>query len=172
MSEREPRYQSPDALPAELAEALAGADYACLTTATEHGTAFVIKAPAEEIKKLHGPLPIELTHELYRHPAAPVIRMLLRCFDDPLAPFAMESFINVADEQQRAEYAMLSLQDSVPLLFYDEGLVQRLAKQLVQPDPAIVTEVLAAAETLRGHIPLDRYDFDRTKYAIQKVTHW
>jgi hypothetical protein len=55
-------------------------------------------------------VPIELGHELYDHPAAPVIRLALRIYDDPLAPLAMESFINVAAPDQRADYAALGTQ--------------------------------------------------------------
>lgn len=172
MFERESAHHPQIELPVELAEALRGSDYACLTTATDLGTAFVIKAPAEEISRLRGPIPIELRHELYQHPAAPVIRLLLRFYDDPLAPLAMESFINAADPLQRAEYAALAEQPQIPLLFYDQGLQHRLSKQMSHHDPALVREVLAAAEILRVHIPSDLFNFDVAKRAIQEVVRW
>ena len=76
MTERIPDH--PDELPASLSAALEGCDYACLTIATESGTALLLKAPRIEIESVRGRVPIQLGHELYDHPNAPVIRMALR----------------------------------------------------------------------------------------------
>ncbi len=80
-------------LPPDLAAFLRTQRYACLTHATEDGrTVFVAKAPAADLATLHGPIPIELRHELYHHPAAPVIRTLLVCHDRVDRPLSLESF--------------------------------------------------------------------------------
>src|SRR5437762_11419875 len=84
-------------LPSELVEAIKDRPYACVTAPTDRGTVFVIKAPSRDIDSLRGPVPIFLRHELYEHPAAPVIRMLLKIYDQPERPLALETYINVAD---------------------------------------------------------------------------
>jgi hypothetical protein len=169
MIERRP-YPGPEELPAELAEALSGAEHACLTVASERGTLFVIKAPTADIAAVRGAIPVELRHQLYRHPAAPVICMLLRLYDDPAAPLALETFINVADPAQRADYARLASQLTLELRFYDEILQPRLAKQITHSSAPQVPAILSVAEELRRHIPLDLYNFEEAKHQIQEVT--
>jgi hypothetical protein len=64
---------------------------------TDPGSRFVIKAPGAEIEGLRGPLPVLFRHELYRHSAAPVVRLMLRLYDRPPTSLAFESFVNVDD---------------------------------------------------------------------------
>ena len=168
MTERIPNH--PDELLASLSEALEGSDYACLTIATESGTALLLKAPRIEIESVRGRVPIQLGHELYDHPNAPVIRMALRIYDRPTAPLAMETFINVADDAQRADYAVLAEQDEIALLFIDEWHQQRLAKRISHNARELVPQVLAAAELLLGQIAPDQFDFERAKQAIMEGT--
>jgi hypothetical protein len=132
---------------------------------------FVIKAPAAEIERLRGRVPIELRHELYDHPSAPVLRMVLTFFDQPDRPLALETFINVDDPQQRADFAAMAEQEEVGLLFYDDALSHRLTKSRRAPGRAAVTMVLTRAEALRRAIPSDRYDFDRAKDEVIRSTH-
>lgn len=171
MIERESPYDDGSLnLPPELAEVLQAPDYACLTVGTDQGTVVIIKAPATEIQQLQGDIPIELAHQLFEHPVAPVIRITLRLFDDPDAPLAMETFIDVRDPAQRAEYAALAQQDSIDLLFYDEQLQIRLRKQIGHSSAAVVPDVLAAAEERARAIPETTYDFNQAKAAVQEVT--
>src|SRR6185436_14942266 len=96
----------PTPLPPELAAFLLTQRYACLTHAAEDGrTVLIAKAPGADLTSLRGPIPVELHHELYHHPAAPVIRTLLVCHDRPDRPLSLETFTNVADPQQRADFA-------------------------------------------------------------------
>src|SRR5688572_19601787 len=92
----------PSLLPPELADFLRGQDIACLLRATDRGTAFVIKLPAQDIASVRGRVPIRLRHELYAHPAAPVIRTILTVYDQPTTPLALETYTNVAEPDQRA----------------------------------------------------------------------
>lgn len=169
MIEREPQEPSLK-LPPELAEALHGPEYACVTVGTEQGTVIVIKAPAIEIQQVRGAIPVELRHQLFEHPSAPVIRLALRLFDDPEAPLAMETFINVRDPAQRADYEALAQQERLDLLFFDEHLQARLRKQISHSNAAVVPRVLAAAEERARHIPEATYNFNQAKAAIQEVT--
>lgn len=167
MPEREPRHSGP-LLPPELAAAIKDEPYACLTASTDLGTVFVIKAPGHEIRSVRGRVPILLRHELYDTPTAPVIRMALRIYDQPAAPLAMESFVNIRDPSQREEYAALGEQEQIYLLFYDEQLQHRLNKGIHHDDRAVVPQILATAEQLAAGIPGDLYDFDAAKRAIQE----
>jgi hypothetical protein len=172
MVEREHNHQStaPELQP-ELAAALAGVEYACVTVATGAGTALLVKAPLHEIESARGPVPILLVHELYACPSAPVIRIALRIYDQPGSPLGLETFINVADPSQRADYAALAGQDELPLIFVDETLQQRLAKRVSHGGRDLAPQVLAAAEVLLDQIPPASFDFEQAKRAVMETTH-
>jgi len=92
-AQHEPERPGPLVLPPDLAAFLRTQRYACLTHAADDGpTVFVAKAPSADLATLRGPIPIELRHELYHHPAAPVIRTLLICHDRIDRPLSLESF--------------------------------------------------------------------------------
>src|SRR3954470_18279574 len=100
MPEREPHHESgpeqPSVLPPELAEFLKDQPIAALLHGTENeGTVLVVKAPRREIRSVQGRVPIELRHELYQHPAAPVVRLVTRIYDRPDSSLGLETFINV-----------------------------------------------------------------------------
>jgi hypothetical protein len=161
---------APSPLPAELAEFLRDTEVACLMQETDQGMAFVIKLPTRDIDSARGTVPIHLRHELYEHPAAPVIRTVLVIYDQPEAPLALETFTNIQDEQQRSHFASLAQQDALILLFYDEQLAHRLTKVVPQSDPEQSAVVLATAERLLANIPREQFDFDRAKQAVMKAT--
>src|SRR5215216_6475997 len=146
MSERPSHLDSnPDqlgALPPELTAFLKNQQYAALLQATDHGTVLLVKAPGPEIESVRGRVPIEVRHELYRHPAAPVVRMVTRIYDQPHSSLGLETFVNVDDEQQRADYGDLARQDELSLLFYDEELSHRLAKRVRNTARREILEVL------------------------------
>lgn len=171
MTEHEPVPSIGLLLPPELVETLRDVAYACVTEATNLGTVFIIKAPQHEIRRLQGNVPVQLRHELFTQPTAPVIRMTLHIYDDPLAPFAMESFINVADPQQREDYAAFAAQEEIYLLFYDESFEHRLSKGVRNDAGDVVPAVLALADELRAAIPAELYDFERAKASIMEATH-
>jgi hypothetical protein len=162
--------QSPVPLPPELAAFLATEELACLSHNSDRGALYVLKAPALEIASLRGTFPIGLTHELHRHPAAPVIRSVFAFYDQPDQPLRVETFINIADPDQRACFASLAEQDELTLLFYDESLTHCLSKRLRNTDPAGMRRLLAMADRLRAMIPADRYDFDVAKAAVLHAT--
>src|SRR4051795_12385528 len=97
------REHYPNELPPELADFLRDQSFACLTHPTDQGTVLVMKAPRQEIESIRGPILMEVRHELYQHPSAPVIRMVVVMYDQPARPLAFESFINVEDPQQRSD---------------------------------------------------------------------
>src|SRR4051794_27346737 len=112
----------PNRLPPALAGFLRHHEYAALLHPTNLGTVLVVKAPDDDIRSVRGRVPIDTRHELYSHPASPVIRMVTRIYDQPEQPLALETFVNVADPDQRADYAALSRQDELVMLFYGQDV--------------------------------------------------
>lgn len=161
----EPLYPIP--LLPELADFLAHqGDYACIPQATDLGTAYVCQVPSQEILRVRGTVPVHVQHALYDHRAAPVIRTVLSIYDQPSSALRLESFINVADTSQRADFAALADQEQLFLFFYDEQLRHRLNKVVPQdPDQAVRT-ILAQADALRARIPPWRFSFERAKAAV------
>jgi|SRR5579875_340340 len=163
-SDSEPHY--PIALPERLADFLAMQEVACLMQETSAGTVYVVKLPEWEIESVRGRVPIHVRHELWQHPLAPVIRTVVRIHDRPDNPLGLETVTNVAEADQREDFARLATQDRTYLLFYDEALRHRLSKQIETTDPETVRDILRQADTLRWRIPRSRYDFGSTKEAI------
>lgn len=157
-------------LPLELAEFLRGQQYAALLHATNQGTVLVVKMPRSEIASVRGRVPIEIRHELYAHPASPVIRMVTRIYDRPDSSVVLETFVNVADEDQRADYAALRYSSSLLMLFYDELVRHTLTKQVGGIVPEVMEDVLRCADQLLAAIPADQRDFDRAKADVLQRT--
>jgi hypothetical protein len=165
------RHPSPDrfALPPELIEAIKDDDYACVTLATDRGTALVAKLPASEIDAFRGTYPIQLRHELFEHPAAPVIRITATLYDNPDQPFLLETFINIADADQRTDYAEFADQDELPILFYDDQHQFRLAKAVNNGPRETVPQILEVADRLLHQISEGCLDFDRAKTDVMAL---
>lgn len=161
----------PTPLPPELTAFLKDqGPYACLTQATDQGTAYLLKAPASEIARARGTVPMFVRHQLFGLPSAPVIRTVLTLYDVPQHPLRFESFINVAADDQRADFAALANQDQLLLLFYDEQFRHRLSKLIPAGLDRSIPEMLDRAERLRKAIPPWRYDFDTAKEAVLRTT--
>jgi hypothetical protein len=156
----------PTVLPEELASFLRDKLVACLTHETDKGTVFVVKAPAADIATLHGRVPMHVRHELHEHPAAPVIRTVIRIYDRLDSPLGIETFTNVEQADQRADFARLAGQREIYLLFYDEELKHRLTKGMENVEASTIHEIVASADLVRAGIPVDRYDFNRAKADI------
>jgi hypothetical protein len=173
--EEEPRRHSsepivPIALPPDLAAFFTTQDMACLMHETTDGTAHVIKLPAAEIERVRGRVPIQVRHELYAHPAAPVIRSVITIYDQPDRPLALETMTNIAEVDQRDDFARLATQKELLLLFYDEQLKHRLSKRVGNVASETIEEILEHADTLRRRIPEEHYDFMAAKAAVMRHT--
>jgi hypothetical protein len=99
-----------------------------------------------------------------------VIRTVLSLYDRPQHPLKVESFINVAEEDQRRDFAALADQEQLLLLLYDRDLQHRLSKVVPYPDRTDIPLILARAEELRAAIAPWRYHFERAKAAVQRET--
>lgn len=175
--ERQPDYRSrgndplyPNELPPELADFLKDRSFACVTQATNLGTFFIVKMTSQEIQSARGRVPVRVQHELYDCPTAPVIRSIITIWDQPRNPLALETFINVQDRQQRADFAALASQKDLYLLFYDEGLNHALSKRVRNGPREVIARILNQADQLLAAIPKERFDFDRAKEAVMRQT--
>jgi hypothetical protein len=153
-----------------LADFLRDQDLTALLHASDLGTLLVVKAPAQEIVSLRGTFPIALEHQLFDHPASPVIRTLFIFHDRPDAPLRLETFTNVGDPAQRADFAALAEQEELAILLYDETLRHRLSKRVRNATVAQIPTVLTAADQLLAAIPVERFDFERAKADVMEVT--
>jgi hypothetical protein len=160
----------PAVLPPELADFLKDQTYACIPQATDLGTAFVMKVSNPDIQSVRGAVPVHLRQELYAHPAAPVIRLVFTIYDQIEHPLALETFINVADEEQRANFAALADQQELILLFYDEALTHQLTKVVPYSTQEDITHLLGTAAGLLQDIPEEERDSDEAKAAVMQAT--
>lgn len=165
-----PRVPSP--LPPQLATILrTQADYVLLAHGTDRGTVYVVKAPASDIAGLRGRIPISVRHELYEHPLSPVIRTVLRLYDRPQTPLALECYCNAGEPDQREEFAALGRQGELLLLCYDaRELRHRLSKRVRNAGKDAIAGIVARADALLARIPRERRDFDRAKTDVLRRT--
>jgi hypothetical protein len=157
-------------VPPELATFLADQDLVALFHASDIGTRLVVKAPTVELESLGGIYPVGLDHQLWAHPAGPVIRTLLTFYDVPETPLRLETFTHVGDPDQRAHFAALAAQEELNLLFYDELPRHRLSKRIRNATAEQTPTILAEADRLLAAGPPDRRDFERARTAIMEVT--
>src|SRR4051812_29145474 len=108
MAEHERPFLSSNELPPELAERLrAEGPYAAILWGTDHGTAYVIRAPGEDLSRLPRRTPVRVQHALWNQPTARLIRTVMPIHDQPDSTIVLKFFPNPADEQQRADFAAL-----------------------------------------------------------------
>src|SRR5215204_904132 len=162
--------ERPNQLPPELATFLRDQQYAALLHATNLGTALILKAPGHEIASTRGRVPIGFNHELYNHPASPVIRMVTRIYDRPTSSLAFETYVNVGDPDQRTDYEALTRQDELVMLFYDQAVTHALSKRVRLTDQVGLLRALTTADRLLAAIPEDQRDFDTAKAAVMEQT--
>lgn len=98
--------------------------------------------------------------------------MVLTIYDQPDRPLALETFINVEDPRQAADFEVLSKQKEACLLFFDEQLQNRLTKGISLRGSEIMGEILCEANNLLAAIPKERFDFERAKAAVMAAELW
>ncbi len=82
----------------------------------------------------------------------------------------LEMFVNVADAQQRADFAALSSQEQFPMLFYDEALALQLTKVMPYMQQEQAAAILTAADEILGSMTGESFDFDAAKTAVMEAT--
>ena len=130
----------------------------------------IIKAPTRDIQSVRRTEPVQVSCSLFDYPQAPVIRTVIKIFDQPLFPLAFKTFTNIDDPQQRDDFAAFAQQEHLILLFYDEQLRHRLNKLVPNPRDETLPRILAQAQQLRAAIPDEHYDFDAAKAQVMEDT--
>ena len=161
----------PFELPKELEEFLRQSEkYVLIANASDQGTVYVVKAPEQDIASVRGNVPMRVTHELHRESEAPVIRSVVKIYDDPRHPLALETFTNVRDEEQRRNFSLLSDQSKYIFTFYNEHLTHRLTKLMDNTHGEKTAEIFRQALLASSLIPDHQYNFDRAKVAVIRRT--
>ena len=161
----------PFELPETLRDFLRQAgDYVLVTNASDQGTIYVVKAPEKDISSIRGNVPMQVTHEQYKVPQAPVIRSVVRIYDDPSRPLVLETFTNIRDEEQRQNFDALSGQQRYIFTFYNEQLTHRLTKSLDNTHQEQTASLFRQALLASSRIPDRRYDFDQAKAVVMRST--
>jgi hypothetical protein len=160
------RPQIPLELPTALAEFLKDQDTACLTQATDLGTAIIAKLHTEDIESIRGIIPIIMSQQLYPHPLAPVLRLMFTFLDHPDAPLTLDTYLNIDDPEQLGNAVALASQESLPMFFYDEKLAHTLTKVMPYSGQEDLENYLELAQELYLRIPREQYDFDAAKAAM------
>jgi len=73
-------------------------------------------------------------------------------YDQPERPLALETCINVAEADQRTDFAAPGDQAALHLLFYDEDLAYQNGITLPNTQRATIPAILRRADTIRGGI--------------------
>jgi hypothetical protein len=96
--------------------------------------------------------------------------MVVQFYDQPESPLALEMFVNMTDTQQRADFAALSSQEQLPMLFYDEALTLQLTKVMPYMQQEQAAAILTAADEILGSMTDESFDFDQAKAEVMGAT--
>jgi hypothetical protein len=161
----------PGELPPELAERLrAEGPYAAMLWGTDHGSAYVLKLPGHDLDRLPKRVPVQVQHELWNPPTAPVIRTVLQIHDQPQSSIVLEVFTNPAEQDQRAEFVGLSTHMQTLLMLYDEQAQHRRTIVIAPTEPATVALILTQAEAALGGRTPTHDEFMTAKQAVTERT--
>ncbi len=151
----------------EVAEFLSGHDVAAVLATVGKDTALVVLAPTPETASIAG-VPVGIVPELHLRERAPVIRLVAKFYDVPDDPIMFETFVDAGDPAQRARFAAITDQPSLPILLYDHALVRVDTKHLAIPEESAheLGQLLARAEAWVRSTPRGAYDFEEAKQEV------
>lgn len=116
-------------LPEGLRKAMSAYVVSCLITEINHEAAVLAKIPKVEQIAFHR-APVKYWYELALYEEGPVLCLAMEILDDPKSPYAMETFLNVSSELDRALAEKLSRQKHLTIHFLDEHLDYTFSKRL------------------------------------------
>ena len=155
----------PVTLPPELDELLRPLTYALVTTGSTLGPVLIAKAPWEDIDACRGPRKIILTNELHEYPGGPVLRLVLTIEDPASGPLVLETFCNIAELDQLADWRSLLAADELRLVFFDEQHRCRLGKLIPQAPDADRAAIIPRALEILARTDPRELDFTAAKAA-------
>ena len=137
---------------------------AVVVTGSVNGqTAFIIKADAQLIEGFHGPLPISYRAELGLYPTSAVLRLALGLYDRVDAPCVFDTFFNLTDVEQLADFRRLLEQAELQIHFLDMDAEHRLTKCVAHPLATRLGEIELLMAALAYNATLTVIDYDKAK---------
>ncbi|MCI0558935.1 MAG: hypothetical protein MN733_10600 [Nitrososphaera sp.] len=151
-------------LPPEIREVFENVGYGCLPVEMNIGVVHVCHIPTADIEGFAGK-PVLCQWQLIEMPTAPLIRLEMVIFDNPLNPYRVESFLNVGEEDQLKALTRLANQDKVYLAFYGDNLKYQFTQTIEHGKEQWqqLDEIIVWALTLWNKLPAHQRDFDRAK---------
>ena len=160
---------SPDELPPELREVFERTGYGCLAIEANIGIVHVCHAADSDIEDF-ADKPVWSQWQLILMPTAPLIRLEMTIYDDPVSPYRFESFLNSAAEDQAQVLTDLANQEELHLAFYSDDLRYRYTK-IIPHDEGQWQQLDQLVEKADAHwraIPPEQRDFDLAKAAFMR----
>lgn len=151
-------------LPPAIQEVFEYTGYGCLAAGSDRGIVHVCHAADKDIANFVNK-PMAARWDLIEMPTAPLIRLELTVFDNPLNPCCFESFLNVADLKQRAVLTELASQEELYLAFYGDDLAYRYTSVLPHSEHQWqqLDDIIAQAELYWQRLPDEERDYDQAK---------
>ena len=153
-----------NALPPEIKDVFTQTGYGCLAVESNRGVVHVCHAPSRDIKGFIGK-PIRCQWQLIKMPTAPLVRLEMTVIDNPFQPYKLESFLNVAADDQARILAQLANQDHLLLAFYGDNLEYELSLTVTHGEQQWqqLDELMAQALRYWRTLPQKVRDFDKAK---------
>jgi hypothetical protein len=151
-------------LPEEIREVFERTGCGCLAAETNVGVVHVCHAADVDIEGFRGK-PVLYQWQLIKMPTAPIIRLEMAILDHPANPYVLESFLNVAQEDQFLILAQLASQDRLYLAFYGDDFDHRFTK-IVRHDEQqweYLDDLVAEAVSYWDQIPSEQWSYSQAK---------
>lgn len=148
----------------EVRQVFENAGYGALAVETNIGIVHVCHASDTDIRGFQDK-PASYRWELIEMPTAPLVRLGVHIFDQPLTPFFFESFLNVGAADQLRMLTQLAGQDRLYLAFYGDDLEYRFTKTLPHDELQWqrLDEIIEQALVYWEQVPEAERDFDKAK---------
>ena len=151
-------------LPPEMRRVFERTGYGCLAAETNHGVVHVCHAPDDAIAGFVDK-PAYARWELVEMPTAPLVRLELLVYDDPVHPYRFESFLNVDAADQLAILAELASQEALYMSFYGDDLTRRHTTVVSHSEQQWqqLDDIITRAELYWQGLPEEKRNFDQAK---------
>ena len=155
---------TPNELPTEMKKVFEKIGYGCLALESDIGIVHICHAPDTEIDGFANK-PVTSRWQLIKMSTAPLIRLEVKILDRPENPYRFESFLNVAEQDQKKVLTELANQDQLFLAFYGENLDFRFIKVIPHNKQQWqhIDEMTKEAFEYLSMIPPNQQNFDKAK---------
>jgi hypothetical protein len=157
-------------LPPAIQEVFERIGYGCLAAESDRGVVHVCYAADDDISTFVDK-DIEARWDMIEMPTAPLVRLELLVYDDPVNPYCFESFLNVAAPDQLDVLVQLAKQEELYMAFYGDDLTYRYTSVLVHGEDQRqrLDEIISRAKAYSASLPPGERDFDRAKALYMRI---